>query len=389
MVKAAVVVELTHVATLHHDDVMDEAALRRGSSTANARWDNSVAILSGDWLFAQASDLVADLGPEAVRIQARTFGRLVEGQIRETLGVGEGQDPLKHYLSVVADKTGSLIATSVLFGARYAGASEEIQESLRAFGEEIGVAFQLADDILDIASESGQSGKTGTDLREGVPTLPVLIFRAQADPTDPTDARLLELLESDLSDDARLAETLDLLRPPGVPSGRGRRTPSPPTPANSSRPSLQAPPGTPSTPSATWSPPARSRRGHVAASSVDGRRVVDVVGEPAGPDGSDPGDRLRSAWTDPARGSRPMATSCVPVVERGDRSPLVEAGDRVELRVVDTQVFRPQLPPQCPRQLGGLTAQVSSLSFVQDLRLKLSEPQVSHSSSMMQAFAWT
>ncbi|MGW1340269.1 polyprenyl synthetase family protein [Kribbella sp. NPDC002412] len=213
VVKAAVVVELTHVATLHHDDVMDEAALRRGSSTANAAWDNSVAILSGDWLFARASDLVADLGPEAVRIQARTFGRLVEGQIRETLGVGEGQDPLAHYLSVVADKTGSLIATSALFGARYAGAPDEVQESLRAFGEEIGVAFQLADDILDIASESGQSGKTpGTDLREGVPTLPVLIFRAQADPSNPTDARLLELLDSDLSDDARLAETLELLR---------------------------------------------------------------------------------------------------------------------------------------------------------------------------------
>ena len=213
VVKAAVVVELTHVATLHHDDVMDEAALRRGSSTANARWDNSVAILSGDWLFARASDLVADLGPEAVRIQARTFARLVEGQIRETLGVGEGQDPLKHYLSVIADKTGSLMATSVLFGARYAGAPDGVQESLRAFGEEIGVAFQLADDILDIASESLQSGKTpGTDLREGVPTLPVLIFRAQADPSNPTDARLLELLDSDLSDDTRLAETLDLLR---------------------------------------------------------------------------------------------------------------------------------------------------------------------------------
>jgi heptaprenyl diphosphate synthase len=213
VVESAVVVELTHVATLHHDDVMDEAALRRGSSTANAAWDNSVAILAGDWLFARASDLVANLGPEAVRVQARTFSRLVEGQIRETMGVGEGQDPLKHYLSVVADKTGSLIATSVYFGARFSGASEEVQESLRTFGEEIGVAFQLADDILDIASESGQSGKTpGTDLREGVPTLPVLIFRAQADPRDPTDAHLLELLDSDLSDDARLAETLDLLR---------------------------------------------------------------------------------------------------------------------------------------------------------------------------------
>jgi heptaprenyl diphosphate synthase len=213
VVDAAVVVELTHVATLYHDDVMDEAALRRGTSTANARWDNSVAILTGDWLFARASDLVASLGPEAVRIQARTFGRLVEGQIRETLGVTEGQDPLAHYLSVVADKTGSLIATSVLFGARFAGASDEIQETLRAFGEEIGVAFQLADDILDVTSESGQSGKTpGTDLREGVPTLPVLIFRAQADPSDPADARLLELLDSDLTDDARLAETLAVLR---------------------------------------------------------------------------------------------------------------------------------------------------------------------------------
>src|SRR5882757_91016 len=94
VVDSAVVVELTHVATLYHDDVMDEAALRRGASTANARWDNSVAILTGDWLFARASDLVASLGPEAVRIQARTFGRLVEGQIRETLGVIEGQDPL-------------------------------------------------------------------------------------------------------------------------------------------------------------------------------------------------------------------------------------------------------------------------------------------------------
>jgi heptaprenyl diphosphate synthase len=211
VVDAAVVVELTHVATLYHDDVMDEAALRRGSSTANARWDNSVAILTGDWLFARASDLVASLGPEAVRIQSRTFGRLVEGQIRETLGVAEGQDPLAHYLSVVVDKTGSLIATSALFGARFAGASAEVQETVRAFGEEIGQAFQLADDILDIMSE--ESGKTpGTDLREGVPTLPVLIFRAQADPSNETDARLLELLDSDLSDDARLAEALGLLR---------------------------------------------------------------------------------------------------------------------------------------------------------------------------------
>jgi heptaprenyl diphosphate synthase len=210
VVRAAVVVELTHLATLYHDDVMDEASLRRGADTANARWDNSVAILTGDWLFARASDLVAELGPEAVRIQARTFHRLVEGQIRETLGVSPGRDALAHYLSVVADKTGSLIATSALFGARFSGADVDVQEAMRAFGEEIGSAFQLADDILDVAAESGQSGKTpGTDLREGVPTLPVLMARAAA---APGDARLLELLDSDLADDDRLTETLTLLR---------------------------------------------------------------------------------------------------------------------------------------------------------------------------------
>jgi heptaprenyl diphosphate synthase len=211
VVDAAAVVELTHLATLYHDDVMDEASLRRGADTANARWDNSVAILTGDWLFAQASDLVAGLGAEAVKIQAATFRRLVEGQIRETLGVTDGQDALAHYLSVVRDKTGALIATSALFGARFAGAGAAVQEALRAFGEEIGQAFQLADDILDVASDSSQSGKTpGTDLREGVPTLPVLIARRS---TSPSDARLHELLDSDLSsDDALVAETLSLLR---------------------------------------------------------------------------------------------------------------------------------------------------------------------------------
>ena len=211
VVRAGALVELTHLATLYHDDVMDEAALRRGADTANARWDNSVAILTGDWLFARASDLVAGLGPEAVRIQARTFGRLVEGQIRETIGVREGDDALAHYLSVVEDKTGSLIATSALFGAMFAGADPALQETLRGYGEEIGQAFQLADDILDVASESGQSGKTpGTDLREGVPTLPVLIARRS---TSPDDARLHQLLDSDLStDDDLVAETLTLLR---------------------------------------------------------------------------------------------------------------------------------------------------------------------------------
>jgi heptaprenyl diphosphate synthase len=210
VITAACVVELTHLASLYHDDVMDEAELRRGAASANARWDNHVAILTGDFLFSKSSELTAELGADAVRIQAQTFTRLVEGQILETVEPGPGEDPLAHYLDVVAGKTGSLIATSARYGARFGGASREVEEALTAYGEIVGSAFQLSDDILDIASETDESGKTpGTDLREGVPTLPVLMARAS---TDPADARLLELLDSDLTDDAAHAEALDLLR---------------------------------------------------------------------------------------------------------------------------------------------------------------------------------
>jgi heptaprenyl diphosphate synthase len=216
VIEAATVVELTHLATLYHDDVMDEAPLRRGAASANDRYGNIVAILTGDFLFARASDILADLGPEAVRIQARTFERLVTGQIRETVGPRAGQDPLAHYLDVVAEKTGSLIATSGLFGAKFSGADEATADVLRAFGESIGVAFQLSDDVLDIASESVDSGKTpGTDLREGVPTLPVLHVLAI---DDEAARRIRSLVGPDLAEvpadeaDARVDEALTLLR---------------------------------------------------------------------------------------------------------------------------------------------------------------------------------
>jgi heptaprenyl diphosphate synthase len=207
VVKAGVVVELTHVASLYHDDVMDEARIRRGSPSANSRWGNTVAILVGDLLFARASDIVCDLGPEFVRLQARTFSRLVQGQIAETVGPG-GTDPLDHYLRVVADKTGSLIATSALFGSKISDAAPHLQRAMAEFGEQIGIVFQLSDDIIDITSN--ETGKTpGTDLREGIPTLPTLLARKS---TDPADARLLSLLDSDLHDDDALQEVLDLLR---------------------------------------------------------------------------------------------------------------------------------------------------------------------------------
>jgi heptaprenyl diphosphate synthase len=208
VVTSACVVELTHLASLYHDDVMDEADLRRGAESANARWDNHVAILTGDFLFAKSSELTASLGADAVLIQANTFRQLVEGQILETLT--PESDPLEHYLKVVEGKTGSLIATSARYGARFSGASSEVEEALAAYGERVGIAFQLSDDILDVASESAESGKTpGTDLREGVPTLPVLMAQRS---TDPADERLLTLLSADLTDDALHAEALDLLR---------------------------------------------------------------------------------------------------------------------------------------------------------------------------------
>jgi heptaprenyl diphosphate synthase len=208
---AAVVVELTHLATLYHDDVMDEAVLRRGEASVNSRWDNTVAILTGDYLFARASDILADLGPEAVRIQARTFSRLVQGQIEETIGPAEGADQMRHYLDVIAGKTGSLIAASGHLGSLLAGASPDVVRTMTSVCEKVGIAFQLSDDILDVASESDESGKTpGTDLREGVRTLPILhALRSTA----PQDARLRELLDADLStDDALHAEALTLLR---------------------------------------------------------------------------------------------------------------------------------------------------------------------------------
>ncbi|MFC5752153.1 polyprenyl synthetase family protein [Actinomadura rugatobispora] len=212
VVPAAVVVELTHLATLYHDDVMDEATVRRGEPSANSRWTNTVAILTGDYLFARASDLLADLGPEAVRIQARAFARLVRGQIQETVGPGPEADPLKHYLQVVADKTASLIAVSGQFGALLAGAPAHVVDTITSACEKIGVAFQLSDDILDIASEAEQSGKTpGTDLREGIRTLPMHLVLAGTD-TGPDDARLRVLLAADLTDDTLHAEALTLLR---------------------------------------------------------------------------------------------------------------------------------------------------------------------------------
>jgi heptaprenyl diphosphate synthase len=212
VVTAATGVELTHLASLYHDDVMDEADLRRGVVSANARYGNSAAILVGDLLFGKASELVAGLGPEAVRIQAQTFVRLCSGQIRDARPAPDDVDQIDYYLGVLEDKTGVLIATAARYGAMFSGCPPETVDIMRRYGERLGLAFQLADDLLDISSVSTDSGKEpGTDLREGVATLPVLLVLQS---TAPADDRLRELLGagSDLRDDSLHAEALELLR---------------------------------------------------------------------------------------------------------------------------------------------------------------------------------
>ena len=178
---AAVVMEVTHLATLYHDDVMDEASTRRGVDAAHVVWGNSVAILTGDLLFARAANIVSHLGTEALQLQAKVFEQLVLGQLHETIGPGDA-DPLQHYLDVVRDKTGSLIALSARMGALLSGADENFQEALQLYGERVGVAFQLADDLIDIRASKKDSGKiAGTDILAGVPTLPALLLSGYED----------------------------------------------------------------------------------------------------------------------------------------------------------------------------------------------------------------
>ena len=211
---AAVLVELTHLASLYHDDVMDSAPTRRGTDSAHALWGNNVAILTGDFLFARASGLSARIGTDAVRLHSATFERLCLGQLHETVGPHDGEDPFAHYISVLSDKTASLLALAGELGAGLSGAPSGSADVMRRYGEKVGVAFQLADDVLDLESDAATSGKTpGIDLREGVPTMPTLLARrrALADP-DPRTLEIVDRLDGDLSSDESLSELVAMLR---------------------------------------------------------------------------------------------------------------------------------------------------------------------------------
>jgi heptaprenyl diphosphate synthase len=193
LIDVAVAIELTHLSTLYHDDVMDEAALRRGIPSANAAYGNKLAILTGDYLFARASEVTARLGSEATGVLAAAIARLVEGQIRESRGPQPSQDPVDHYMSVLADKTGSLIAAACRLGGMLSGAPPHAVAALTEYGERIGVAFQLRDDLLDVSTEPSVTGKApGTDLLAGVRTLPVLYLLRRGGPEAAELTRFLE-----------------------------------------------------------------------------------------------------------------------------------------------------------------------------------------------------
>lgn len=211
IVDAAVITELVHVASLHHDDVMDAAPTRHGAPSVNARWGNTIAVLTGDRLLARIAKLAAGLGDGALRLYADTANRLVRGQLRELSGPAGPDDQPAHYFAVIADKSGSLISASVRLGARQAGAPHSAELALAEFGEYLGTAFQISDDLIDITSERSQSGKQpGTDLALGIPTLPVIFA---LNDTGAEGRELRELLEDGaLGDEALRGRALDLLR---------------------------------------------------------------------------------------------------------------------------------------------------------------------------------
>ncbi|MDJ0347479.1 polyprenyl synthetase family protein [Streptomyces sp. PH10-H1] len=192
--QAAVIAELVHVSSLYHDDVMDNAATRHGVSSVNARWGERLAVLAGDLLLAKAARLAAELGPAAISLNAEVAGALVAGQLCELIGPGPGEDAISHYFQVISGKTAALLAMSLRTGAQQAGAPEPVVRSLGQYGEELGLAFQIADDLLDLKASTEQMGKEqGRDLAAGVTSLPVLLALAD---TTPRGAALRELLSA-------------------------------------------------------------------------------------------------------------------------------------------------------------------------------------------------
>jgi len=212
VVMGGVSVELVHLGSLYHDDVMDEADTRRQVESVNARWDNLTAILAGDYLLAKASEIAADLGTEVAGLLARTISRLCAGQVSELRSAFDTARTEDAYLQSIEGKTAALFATASRIGALTVGAPRPEVEALTSFGLGYGMAFQIVDDVLDITASPDQIGKpTGHDLVEGVYTLPVLRCLAAGGPTAGKLTRMLGAVP----DDATVAEARALVRDSG------------------------------------------------------------------------------------------------------------------------------------------------------------------------------
>jgi heptaprenyl diphosphate synthase len=212
LIAGSVAIELTHLATLYHDDVIDEADDRRGVVSANARWDNTVAILTGDYLFARASELSTELGPDICRLLSRTIAILCDGQIREVDAAGRIEQTEDTYIEIIRRKTGALIATSCRLGGTLSDAVQEHVDVLDAFGGSLGLAFQLSDDIMDVTASQMELGKEpGVDIKEGVYTLPVLHALNEGPHRD----ELQRLLSHGAPDGPMLDRALEIVRAGG------------------------------------------------------------------------------------------------------------------------------------------------------------------------------
>ena len=211
LVPGSVSIELVHQATLYHDDVIDEAVARHGVQAANVRWTNTVAILTGDYLFARASEISTDLGTDICALLARTIATLCDGQIREVEAAGRLDQTEGAYMEIIRRKTGTLIATSCRLGGMLSDAPVDSLDVLEEFGEALGLAFQLSDDIMDLVASERELGKEpGQDLREGVFTLPVLHALGSGAHGD----ELRELLSSGRAEEAGLPRALEIVRSP-------------------------------------------------------------------------------------------------------------------------------------------------------------------------------
>jgi heptaprenyl diphosphate synthase len=209
LIPGSVAIELIHVATLYHDDVIDEADSRHAVPSANARWTNTVAILTGDYLFARASEIAAELGTDVCALLSRTIATLCDGQIREVEAAGRLTQKEQAYREIIRRKTGTLIAAACRLGGMLSDAPPPFIDVLEEFGEALGMAFQLSDDIMDITSTQLELGKEpGVDMKEGVYTLPVLHALATSKRRD----ELARLLAAGPPADERLDRALEIVR---------------------------------------------------------------------------------------------------------------------------------------------------------------------------------